>query len=249
MADRWSSSGLGLPRQMDSAKEPIGLPMTELYFQALAVDQPLGETDHRQGLWAYMVTLASLFAPLQDLNRKIVDREIGLSDTNIKVQHLHMHFETWIQELPSDVCCSEENLLKHQQQGTGGPFVGLHLGYYHYATLLYFQYLDTRVQQNETTRFYATRCKELASKYSDFLYRSQGLSGCEAVYPTVAHMTVVCSSVLLHTLLFGDEDELPAIRQRLEHNFEMLMKLKRYWPCLDPMVLQRKKNATKNVLD
>lgn len=49
-------------------------------------------------------------------------------------------------------------------------------------------------------------------------------------------VTVVSSSVLLHTLLLGDDEELPMARQRLESNFEFLVRLKEIWPSVDVMV-------------
>jgi hypothetical protein len=49
-------------------------------------------------------------------------------------------------------------------------------------------------------------------------------------------MTVVSSSALLHTLLFGSQDELLDTRKRLYLNFEILLKLKQFWPGVDLMV-------------
>lgn len=49
-------------------------------------------------------------------------------------------------------------------------------------------------------------------------------------------MTVVSSSVLLHTLLLGDDEELPMARQRLESNFEFLVRLRDIWPSVNLMV-------------
>jgi hypothetical protein len=47
--------------------------------------------------------------------------------------------------LPLDVKMNEENLERHIQEGTGGAFIALHLGYHHYATLLYFRFLEPSV--------------------------------------------------------------------------------------------------------
>ena len=78
-------------------------------------------------------------------------------------------------------------------------------------------------------------CISLSSTHS-FLRLAVGTPDCEAVYLNVAHMTVVSSAALLHTLLFGDHDEIIDARNRLYSNFEILLKLKPYWPGVDLMV-------------
>jgi hypothetical protein len=49
-------------------------------------------------------------------------------------------------------------------------------------------------------------------------------------------MAIVSSSVLLHTLLFAEENELPPSRHCLETNFEALLELEKYWPIVKTMV-------------
>ncbi|GLI81665.1 hypothetical protein PoHVEF18_010052 [Penicillium ochrochloron] len=68
-----------------------------------------------------------------------------------------------------------------------------------------------------------------------WLARGRQQPGCEAVYPTVGHMAIVSSSVLLHNLLFGEENELPPSRHCLEANFEALLELEEYWPVVKTM--------------
>jgi len=41
--------------------------------------------------------------------------------------------------------------------------------------------------------------------------------------------------VLIHTLLFGDDDQLEPAKARLESNFTILMKLKAWWPRVGQM--------------
>lgn len=52
------------------------------------------------------------------------------------------------------------------------------------------------------------------------------------MYNIVGHMTIVSSSVLIHTLLFGNEDQVGPAKARLEFNFKILMKLKDWWPSV-----------------
>ena len=113
--------------------------------------------------------------------------------------------------------------------------MALHLGYYHYATLLYFQYLDQAAAVLPHASVYASRCREHASAYSDLLRTSYEVEGCGAMYNIVGHMTVVSSSVLIHTLLLGDDDEVEPAKARLESNFRVLMRLKAWWPSVESM--------------
>jgi hypothetical protein len=59
--------------------------------------------------------------------------------------------------------------------------------------------------------------------------------GGELVYYIIGHILVVSSSIHLHTLLLGGGD-VDRARQHLISNFDMLMRLKRYWPVIDTAV-------------
>lgn len=89
-------------------------------------------------------------------------------------------------------------------------------------------------------RSYVARCKHHASSFSSLLQLSRQLEGCVSNCPTVGHMTTVSSSVLLHTMLFGDADELPRARRELSANFEALVELQRYWPATSALVLSKR---------
>jgi len=56
------------------------------------------------------------------------------------------------------------------------------------------------------------------------------------LYPNIGHMTTVSSSVLVHTLLYGDLDELKKANEELNANFEALVELSQYWPAISAMV-------------
>jgi hypothetical protein len=143
-------------------------------------------------------------------------------------------------ELPPAMVYTIENLDFHVGRGIGRTFVALHLGYHHYCTLLYYQYLDQRRPPTSNTRMFAQRCKHHATEYCELIRTSDQHGGAEALYNIVGHMTVVSSSVLLHTLLLGDDHELPMARHRLESNFEFLVKLREIWPSVDIMVSSKR---------
>ncbi|KAK4554239.1 hypothetical protein LTR86_008767 [Recurvomyces mirabilis] len=151
------------------------------------------------------------------------------------VARLDSRLEHWRQSLPSDLSLDPQTIALHQQRGHGRTFVALHLGYYHYGTLLYFSYLDGSAAQLPLADVYAQRCRDYASALSDLLRNSYEMEGCEAMYNIVGHMAVVSSSVLIHTLLFGDQRELDNAKRRLESNFRIIMKLKSWWPSVDRM--------------
>lgn len=92
------------------------------------------------------------------------------------------------------IIISDDNLTYNRSRGFGRSFIALHLGFYHYATLLYFQFPDTQLSSSKATRAYAARCKEDASTSRDLLRKSHEREGYDTVYMIVAHMTVVSFS-------------------------------------------------------
>lgn len=232
MADHWCSSGLGLPRQL-SYLDRVELPMAEDVFHALEPDQDgmSVATVWMPGFWAHMITLVHIFGPIVDLNRRCASLVATPDDRDRTVASLALQLQQWEEMLPLNARYSTENLLEHKLRGLGGPFVALHLGFHHYATLLYFQFLSSPDDCS-----YRQRCKYHARAYSGLLKKARETGSCEAIYPTVGHMTTVSSSTLLYILLFGKNDELVDARAGLNTNFEPLIELKDYWPRLTSWV-------------
>jgi hypothetical protein len=213
------------------------LPMPETSFWAL-------NTGHNHetggqlgvGLWGYMVILARIFSHIQDLQVKLADGALDEHQVEAITERLAKDFDKYLQDLPPNLHFNVNNLKQHARTGLGRAFVALHLGYHHYATLLYFQFFDTQLERTPSRAIFVARCKYHAASFSDLLKLSHGTEDCEVFYLIVAHMTVVSSSALLHTLLFGSQDELLDTRRRLYSNFEILLKLKQYWPGVGLMV-------------
>ena len=151
------------------------------------------------------------------------------------VAHLFSRLQKWQEDLPELLRLNVENLHFHKGRGQGRTFVALHLGYFHYATLLSFHFLDQSSASIPFATIYAERCRQHASAYSDLLKTSYELGECEGMHNIVGHMTVVSSSVLLHTLLFGAEEELDSAKRQLESNFNILVRLKAWWPSVAQM--------------
>lgn len=240
MIDQWSSAGLNLRRQIaDEEKRP----MDENQFWRLKPGEsftPSTRAKPMPSLWGHMVDLVQTFGRVQDFHQGLAEGLMGEYETEFTTCKLKERFDEFSHlRLPLEHHYNPRNLESHAAAGLGGTFVALHLGYHHYATLLYFPYLDPQLAQIPGRSSYVDLCKSHAASFSDLLRTSHETPNCEAVYLIVAHMTVVSSSVLLHTLLFGEEDELSEARRRLYSNFEILLKLKKYWPGADLMVRSR----------
>lgn len=235
MIDQWSSAGLGVPKQLtDDDCNP--LPMNELKFWELnSVVSPFGVTGS-PGLWGYMIMLAKIFGRIQNLHQRLANEKLSDQEAEYVTNSLSSNLESFMEVLPAEYHFSLANLRAHAAQSLGRAFVALHLGYHHYATLLYFPYLDHQLKEISNQGLYAGRCKYHAAAFSDLLKLSHEEEECDAVYVIVAHMTVVSSAALLHTLLFGEHPELPETRSRLSDNFAILLKLKEYWPAVEMMV-------------
>ncbi|KAL5338859.1 hypothetical protein BJX70DRAFT_408490 [Aspergillus crustosus] len=223
MIDQWSSAGLDMPRQLsDTSQHP--LPMSELLFWGLKPgSQALDTIEHKPpALWGYMAIIASVFGKIHQLHRQLADGYLTDTETE-KYPHVYaLELEDFVQNLPTNLELTRDNLEYHAAQGLGATFVTLHLGYHHYSTLLYFHYLDSTFTQVPNQTIFAARCKHHAAAFSDLLSSSNEIPGCEAVYFIVAHMT--------------SRDEIPDARRRLYSNFQALLKLKQYWPYVSTMI-------------
>ncbi|KAH7134145.1 hypothetical protein EDB81DRAFT_726057 [Dactylonectria macrodidyma] len=236
MADRWSSSSLGLPRQLSDTELAVDLPMDELVFESLTPEMTRLDVPWQPGLWAHKISLVQLFGPIQDLNRRSAYGSITSGEVEKSVASLDQQLENWEWMLPIDVRMGDENFERHVKRGTGGPFVALHLGYHHYATLLYFRFLEPLVPSSPTAALYRNKCKFHASSYSNLVKLARQRENCEVIYPTVGHMAVVSSSVLLHTLLFGEEADIQGARDAMNSNFAAIVELRQFWLNTAPMI-------------
>jgi hypothetical protein len=238
LVDTWASGGSGLPRQFDILNLAPRLPMDEEIFTNMRPGDPdVPSSEWRPGFWGYNVKMATIYSQITDLTKQIVhsstwDEEV-IEDG---VRDLAVRLAAFEESLPMTMRYSPSNLTLQVKRGLGRNFIALHLGFNHYATLLFYQYLDRNRPFTTNGSAYAQRCKHHAILFSDIVKASRTCSGAEALYNIVGHVTVVSSSVLLHSFLFGNPDEVDDIRQRLESNFESLVQLRKYWPSVELMV-------------
>ncbi|UJO21958.1 uncharacterized protein CLAFUR5_08990 [Fulvia fulva] len=238
LADNWCSAGLGVPRQLDGQGGDVPMPVDEYVFQLASSDllHHPPQADTRQRLLAHMIHLVRILGPVHELNYKLAQGDLAEIAAAEPVYALSDRLDEWHTSLPSYMRLEDANLDRYRAEGLGGPFVALHLGHHHYCTLLYFRYLDATNGPTSASEAYARRCKLHAAAFSELLRKSGSKAGCEAVYATVGHMTVVSSAVHLHTLLLGEASGVAQARADLTSNFAALIELKKYWPCLEHLV-------------
>jgi hypothetical protein len=230
MIDVWSSAGLGISRNLDRSYSTQSC-MMEDEFQDLdpTSKQTKDATTTSPGLWAHMIKLAHIFVSVQEYHQRLLVSEGDYSGIYQTAAIISAKFDAYLNELPADIHLNDGNLDSHIRRGLGQTLVALHLGFHHYATLLYYPYLDRADSASEQESSFSSRCKFHAAALSDIIKMSLQRPNCQARYHIVGHMTTISSSVLLYTLLFGDETELGAARDRLQINFAKLIELNKYW--------------------
>ncbi|KAL5347498.1 hypothetical protein ACLOAV_007810 [Pseudogymnoascus australis] len=238
LVDTWASGGSGLPRQFDILNMAPRLPMDEEIFLSMRPGDPdVPACEWKPGFWGYNVKMATIYSRISDLTKRIVKSTVWDEETiEEAVRESAVELTAFEESLPITMRYSLSNLTLQVERGLGRNFIALHLGFNHYATLLYYQYLDRNRPPTANGAAYAQRCKHHATLFSEILQASRNHGGAEALYNIVGHVTVVSSSVLLHSFLFGDPNEADDIRQRLESNFESLVQLRRYWPSVELMI-------------
>ncbi|KAI1627833.1 hypothetical protein EDD37DRAFT_647493 [Exophiala viscosa] len=236
LSGMWCMIGQGLHSQLSDVRVRIELPVNDRTFMSLHSEQTTIIFPLEHGIWAQMMTLVPLFEPIHNINLHVAKGESHTTGLDQRVDQLAQKLEDWKNSLPLDAQMNQENLHPQQKRGLGGLLISIHLAYHHYSTLLYFRYLEVRRPASSTDRTYIARCKTHASSFSSLLSVSRQLKGCDVVHPTVGHMATVSSSVLVHTLLFGELDELETVRQELNANFEALTELAQYWPATSAMI-------------
>ncbi|ANB11765.1 hypothetical protein AWJ20_4587 [Sugiyamaella lignohabitans] len=199
--------------------------------------------------WDEMVELARIFGNIQDLNRELVMGKLLQYDDLInRVTDLSSQLESWYTSLPEHIKFSEENLDRFRGVGVARTFLALHIGYHHYGSILYFQFLDETQSPTEVRKHFSSLCAYHAFSLSRLIMlSSHPKRECMPLYNAVGHCVVVSSSVLLHKLLFGEVEEIPTTRDHLESNFAALILLRKYWSNIDTMInrLQVFQNACK----
>ncbi|KAF5247585.1 hypothetical protein FANTH_6336 [Fusarium anthophilum] len=188
-----------------------------------------------QSLVAQMIRLnLLLYDVIVFLNTQVVDAQDADSvKRGFDYQLLHS-LDEWADKLPIRLCYSEENVIYWADEGFGAIFVTLHINYNHAGQLLFYQHLQSargQDQLDDSTQGFAQRCKRHATNLCDLIYEAKRRSDTVVLYPLAGHILCLASTVQIHTLLFGfEDDEILAAKTRLERNFEMISSMNNYWP-------------------
>lgn len=212
--------------------------MDETIFSMMKLGDPdIPDVDWRPGLWGHMTRLVEIYVRIQHLHKQLAEtQEWDEALMDDAVRGLDAELADSERSFGPAMIFSVRNLTEFISRGLGSVFIAFHLGYHHYYTLLFYQYLDQRRPTTRNGRAYADRCKTHAAIICDVLKASREHAGAEALYNIVGHVTIVSSSVLLHTYLFGEVHELEDSRIRLESNFKSLVQLRSYWNSIELMV-------------
>lgn len=238
MIDIWSSSGLRLPRQL-YFDDQIPLPAEETYFLQAATASILPPPARGTGIWAEMARLARVWSEIVELNRLSVGGSLTPMELNTAVDSLADKLEGWRASLPPFLLDSPQNRAHYLANGLGTSFAALHLGYHYYNEVLYYQFIAVANTRNEFSVLpsptYSERCSQHAMAFCDILYECDAATNRqECMYIMLGHMLVVTSTIYVHMLLFNDSCAISPdiLRDRLQHNFRILMKMEEYWRTL-----------------
>ncbi|KAI1623355.1 fungal-specific transcription factor [Exophiala viscosa] len=230
MIDVWSSNGVRIPRALGATCSDVPHPMNEIIFHRLRRGDDSEPLSQESG--------SSLLTQMVKLNAILIDissSRLSRHGPPRNCRSANKELNGWVGSLPPNLRDTQDNLSHYAALGLGPMFVAVHLGYYHYGALLYYQYLHRdSYDEHAPTYSYADKCKTHSVGLSEILYRAFSTPGCEVYYTMVGHVLVIASTVPLHILLFNsDEEQTRAARGRLEKNFELLTCLQRLWPTLD----------------
>ncbi|KAI5235961.1 hypothetical protein E4T43_08931 [Aureobasidium subglaciale] len=242
MIDEWSSSGVGIPRQIAHPPIDVPLPMEEMTFLGLRHSDHSGAVEVQRpiSLLGQMIVLNSIFKKVNQLNVKTA-RSHDIA-TNLRgVQDVMSQLEDWEASLPGYMQDTQSNLSHYAAQGLGRVFVAVYLGFYHYGQLLTYQFLHHNASNDPSTTFLSQRCKDFAEKLCNMVYTADDTPGCDVLYNMVGHILVIASTIQIHTLLFSsDNKSVMAARDRLERNYTILLRLRQLWPTLDYCMMRLK---------
>ncbi|KAH6960147.1 hypothetical protein FAVG1_08638 [Fusarium avenaceum] len=243
--ETWATATQSLPRSI-KPQNTIQLPMDERHFAALSYNMPVSPSDSPlyaspgcnfdpESLVAQMIRLnLLLYDIILFLNSRMVDEHDEYTMSGEFDHQLRHALDEWADNLPPRLRYSEDNVIYWADEGFGAIFITLHINYNHAGQLLFYQHLHSAQEQDQSedgTRGFAQRCKQHATNLCDLIYKAKRRSDTVVLYPLAGHILCLASTVQIHTLLFGiDDDEIVAAKTRLERNFEMISSMNNYWP-------------------
>lgn len=235
ISDRWSAADMVTQSMISEELSSIFPIVGDIEF---LLPQPDAKNLQAasDGLWSQMAKTIDVFSRISDMIQSVGSGKRTIQFYDVEIVQLANRLDHWHEKLPQQLVNNASNLEHFEHAGLGTTFLSMHIGYHFFCQLLYYPFLDSRspLQNNH----FAKLCKEHASAITKIsrLALDPG-SNRKLVWFLNGHILVVASSVHLHTLLFTtDEREADVARQKLLHNFEIIMQLKKYWPVIDSSV-------------
>lgn len=217
-------------------------PVSELVFRDMTDDTIEDDVPgdnapcRMESLWSQMIPLTKLFGQVKDLNYALVHALEDPSSIAATISLLSEGLRQWELNLPTLLRETKENLTYYAAKGLGHVFVALHVGYHYHQMLLHYQFLHTPFESpvSSAHKEYAYRCRAHATAISNLLWRAHDSFNVNCVWVRVGHVLVISSSVHLHTLLLElNRAAVSEARELLQCNFQLLLKLRQYWPWID----------------
>ncbi|KAL3426867.1 transcriptional regulatory protein [Phlyctema vagabunda] len=240
ICDRWSAADMATsPTYSKKYKDNFPLLDEKEFVELSSSSNGLREilNPSGNGLWAQMAKTIDTFRRISEMIYSLGSNSTSASVQEENVVGLAGQLDTWASELPQRLIYTTENLEYFSDEGFGKTFLAMHIGYHHFRQLLYFPFLDSlRRSSNSRHLTYVELCKTNAMHVSNIADVSFRSNSCHLLYYIIGHILVVSSGVHLHTLLFSNPQEAEQARGHLVSNFEILMRLKTYWPVIDVSV-------------
>jgi hypothetical protein len=218
--------------------------------------------DQSQSLVAQMIRLNVLLYDIVLLNARIVAEQTSLHDHDTMpgsmAHQIVQALDDWANSLPPQLHYSDENVAYWVDEGLGPIFITLHINYNHAGQLLFYQYLHSAqnleqgIYETGLVRVFAQKCHQHATNLCDLMYQASLRPETVVLYPLAGHILCLASTVQIHTLLFGvDDDKITAAKTRLSRNFEMISSMNNYWPMSHRSIsrLQHFHNACMKSMD
>jgi len=213
MIDVWSSNSMQLPRLL-RPKDDIPSPRREASFLRMRRTQIFERTtssaesreEDATSLLTQKIRLNSMLSDIVQLNRLSTADSFSASEILSTTLGLAARLTQWHDSLPESLEDTTENMIAHAASGSGGGFVALHIGFYHFSQLLYYTYLHHSVNDHECSqpiRDFAQRCRENSTSLCELVYAAQALPGAE-VYVSISIFEATWPLITLYgTVLRG----------------------------------------------
>ena len=144
------------------------------------------EDENYSSVLVQKIKLNPILSQIAQLNRQLADNMLSPHETHAATEALALRLDEWQQQLPESLTNTPENLFAQSASGSGGIFVALHIGFYHFSQLLYFYYLHQSVSNYPAVEsgVFAGRCRESSTAFCELLYAAQALPGAEVYVST-----------------------------------------------------------------